>query len=388
MRAPRFWISLLASAAFACGSSEITGNPDAAPSQDATPADNGVTIKPDSGVSPDAEPTDTSTALSPVWTETFSVPPVIPAERWGARMVNIPPDKRFLIFGGAQTLDNGATLSDHWNYWLDNPVWERLGTRNGPPARYCHCLAYLPDQRQVLLVGGRDLGGPLPAAAWTYDLASDTWERIQGEAPPGVIGCNVEWMPTFPGGGRAIVFGGGSAAGLSAQTHAYDPVARTFTRLAPPNSPPGRSDAMMAYDPGNGGRLLLWSGAINVFPPENARFRDDFWVFDGNDWRPIQPGGAVQPAPRRFSGSAFDEARREWIIYSGTNEVSQFDEVWRFDATTDTWESLPIRGAKPRPRGFSGFAYDPSSDAYYLLGGLTQPDYFDVADGWVLKLRP
>lgn len=373
----------------ACGSSE----PDPAQNRDAAVTDSDVTA--DAGAA-DSGPADSGDAglqpdamerpLAPAWTQSFDPPPVDPAERWGTQAIMIPSEGRFLVFGGARSIGVGATLGDLWSFELATGTWSEVDDQDAPPPRYCHCATYLPDQHQLLLVGGRNLRGPLAPAAWTYDLATRVWQAIDGDLPTGVIGCSVVWMPSHPGGGRAVLFGGQSPTALPQETWIYDPAARTFSLLLTATTPPGRRDAMMAADPA--GRVLLWSGALSVFPPENARFLEDFWAYDGNDWVEVSALGTA-PAPRRYAASAFDPGRREWIIYSGTKETEQFDELWRFDATTDTWSLLPVTGAaRPNPRGFAAFTFDPGSDRYALFGGLTQPDFVDVSAGWTLQLRP
>jgi hypothetical protein len=377
----------------ACGTS-VTEAPDAgAPSSDAAP------IPPDAGeAAPDAEVAlpDASSApdamdrpLDPMWTRRGEVPPSAVRSRWGTRAVSIPDERRLIVFSGSQ-YPRGTIADDHWSLSFADDTWTPLSVEGGPSPRYCHCATYLPEHHQVLVVGGRDDRGPLPPGAWIYDLAGDTWAAVEGAAPPGVIGCGIAWMPTFPGGGRAIVFGGGNRTGLPRDTWIYDPNARSFTSVRTASVPPGRGDPMMTFDPSHGGRLLLFGGAVNVFPPESAVLLDDLWAFDGTDWRAIHPSGD-RPEARRFAGESFDELRKEWIIFGGTREVEDFDDLWRFDAESDTWTKLQPWGSEgvlPSARGFVSFGYDPVAEEYRMFGGLEQPDYRTPTEAWTLKLRP
>jgi N-acetylneuraminic acid mutarotase len=241
-------------------------------------------------------------------------------------------------------------------------------------------MAYLPTTDQILLVGGRDENGPLFPEAFTFDLATSSWQRIAGDVPYGVIGCAVEWMPNI---GRAIVFSGAGRQ-LYDDTWSYEPETRTFTNLEANPRPPGRSDAAHAYDPVHG-RLLIFSGGVRAVPP--YQYRDDMWAFDGSAWTQIETTStATVPSPRRYSASAFDPIGNKWLVWGGTNSEQDFDELWAFDVTTDRWQRMPAENAPPAPRGFAASAYDPTRDAMLVVGGFSvflEP----YADGWLLQLH-
>jgi hypothetical protein len=215
------------------------------------------------------------------------------------------------------------------------------------------------------------------------DLGTNAWTKVQGGAiPPGVIGCMATWMPDFPGGGRAVVFGGG-ANFVSAATYAFDPVAHMFTKLNPAMSPPGRADGKAIYDPGPSGgpgRVLIHAGMSSF-----TNHFDDMWAFDGMTWSQVMTNG-MTPPQRRVQGEGFDPVRREWVVFSGTIETKDLMDLWLFDAKTDTWNSLPFDGA-PKERGFASFTYVPGDDAYYGFGGLSQPLETSLSDGFSLHLR-
>lgn len=349
--------------------------------------------------SPDAGAKDTSpldsglgdastAALDPVWRPAAGVPPATPPARWGARGV-ITPTGSLVVFGGSQ-YPSGAVSRDLWSLDLETEVWTKLSTASAPAARYCHCLTYLPDQNEVLLVGGRSSAGPLPRAAWTLQLTTQTWQPIAGQVPGGVIGCGAAWMPSHPAGGRAVVFGGASAAGFDIHTWLYDPVSRTFTSTLTTSAPPARQDAMVTYDPTHGGRVLLFGGSRRVFPPETAEPLDDLWAFDGSTWTYVEVSGE-KPSPRRYAGDAFDAEHDEWVLFGGTREVGDFADLWIYDAVTERFRQLEARsesGVLPSGRGFALFARDPERDQYRLMGGFQQPDFHAPIDGWALKLRP
>jgi hypothetical protein len=288
--------------------------------------------------------------------------------------------KTFVGFAGSGTYLEGAK-QDAWSFSPASGAWTKIAADNGAPApRYCHCVALLPDQHQLLVVGGRDTNGALAPNGWTLDLATNAWTQVQGDAPPGVVGCHATWMPNVK---RAIVFGGEGPRGLSPDTWAYDPSARAFTKLAPAASPPARRDGAAAYDPG--GRMLLWSGSTIVYPPEAAKQLDDLWAFDGTTWTELHPDGA-RPPPRRVPAVAFDPAHRKWLVVGGTVETKDLGDVWTLDVATLTWTQYADDKA-PSARGFASGEYDPDGDAYYVFGGFTQPAQEEKRDAYRLELR-
>ncbi|MEQ8280790.1 MAG: hypothetical protein RMA76_39155 [Deltaproteobacteria bacterium] len=301
----------------------------------------------------------------------------------------LAPDSDLLFtFGGSQ-YPEGASVAELWVFDFTSDVWTEVSAPGAPAPRYCYCATYLPEQRELLIVGGRDDAGPLRPAAWTLDIVGGRWLPIGGTLPAGVTGCGAAWMPTMPGGGRAIVFGGGART-YDRRTYAYDPVDRSFSIVATASTaPPGRQDAMMTFDPGDGGRVLVFGGASRVFPPDEAEPLDDMWSFDGVQWREL-PRDGPRPAPRRFSADAFDPERREWVLVGGTREVADFDDVWLFDASTDRWTELTpaAPNGAPAARGFAGLGHDRVAGGYRLFGGLQQPDFRAPTDGWLLELRP
>ncbi|MFO0726561.1 MAG: kelch repeat-containing protein [Myxococcota bacterium] len=348
----------------------------------------------DAGFAPDALPGDAvDNPLNPTWTSTGSLPPAAqPSDLWGAIVVEIPGEHRFFVLGG-NTYPTGGTVADAYFYNVDTGVWTPVTAPGNPSPRYCHCAAYLPEQHAIFVNGGRDDNNPSPPGGFIFDLGTETWSRSTGRSPNGVIGCNAVWMPSFPGGGRVILFGGDSFAGVSNQTWAFDPGTKTYEQLMPATVPPSRRDSHLAYDPGeNGnGRVLMWSGSDSVYPPDQAHQRDDLWSFDGNDWTTI-PQGMDRPVARRYAASAFDTSRREWIIFGGTKETNDFDDLWRFDMKTDTWQKLDAvvagGGDLPAARGFPLFGYDADTRNYVLYGGYSQPAYRNLKSGWRLVLRP
>lgn len=319
---------------------------------------------PDSGVA----------TLVPVWTTAPAAP--VSTGLWGTVLSFDPVDRRFILHGG-NTYPTGSVVNDTWSFSIATQTWTKLTTTGAvPPVRYCHCATYLPNQRQVLIAGGRHSSG-LVDSAYTLDLATLEWTQVTGTVPTGAIGCNAHWMPNLS---RAIVFGGEGMQGVNDKTWAYDPTARTFTELMPASRPYARRDAMSMYEPTQG-RLFLFGGAARIM----SQYLDDIAMFDGTNWvDTVAP--MPHPRARRYSASGYDAQHGRWMLFSGTNDTDDFDDLWTLDPVTFEFKQETYTNG-PAKRGFSASGIDEVTGTLYVFGGLTTAGFTALADGWTLRLE-
>jgi hypothetical protein len=344
---------------------------------DATIADAGFE---DSGVELDAGTPDSGrTSDRPTTLAWEELTPGMPEdlERWGAPVILVPEERRLILFGGTHYPRSAGDANDVWSYDLASGVWTELVTTGDvPEPRYCHRGAYLPTTNEILIVGGRNADGPLPRFAATLNLGTNVWTTVTGNLPNGIIGPSVEWMPNL---GKAIVFGGGGTRGNERLTWSYDPSTRTFDLLAPAHVPPGRADAPTAYDPIHE-RILMFGGGVRAIPP--YAHLGDLWSFDGTDWTELTVTDG--PAPRRYMASGLDPVTRLWVLFGGTKEDQDFDDLWLFDLDTDTFTRRTTTSTAT-PRAFSGYAFDAESGQMLVFGGLEVPFFDPLSDAWRLR---
>jgi len=326
----------------------------------------------------DGSGADADSAVTPTWTAFASRGG---DSRWGVPVAYESSGGRFVAFGGSEVSGVVGMPAAPGTYALQptDGTWAQLTDTSEPSPRYCGCATYLPDQHQVLLVGGQAGNGPLPPGAWTLDVATGAWTAVTGTLPTGTIGCAAAYVPDL---GRAFVFGGLGLTGMLSVTWAYDPAKATFSVVPVTGAPSARADAIAAYDPGEGGRMLLFAGTSDEV--DDKGHDDDLWSFDGTAWTELHPTGGP-PSVRRVPAGGFDPARRRWIVFGGTIETEDRGDLWLLDVPSLTWTQLQATGG-PSPRGFASAGYSPATDSYFVVGGLHQPEGTMLTDGWKLTL--
>lgn len=294
---------------------------------------------------------------------------------WGTMLAFDPVERRFILHGGNRA-PSGSVQNETWSFSIASATWTKLTTTGATmPYRYCHCTTYLPGQRQVLIVGGRNLNTTVDSA-YTLDLATKEWSEVTGTVPSGGIGCAAHWL----GGSvnRAIIFGGDGAGGVNNRTWSYDPVARSFTQVMPTTSPPARRDAMSVVDGSN--RILMFGGAVQVM----GTYLDDVATYDGTTWTRAMNLG-TRPSVRRYGATGYDALRQKWILFGGTNDADAYDDLWVVDPATLAFEQRTLPG-KPSPRGFSASGIDETTGVLYVFGGMNAA-FEAKSDGFTLKLQ-
>ncbi|MFO0594822.1 MAG: kelch repeat-containing protein [Myxococcaceae bacterium] len=338
-----------------------------------TPTDAGFDGQ-DAGGDPNGDAGVDAGTLVAVWRPVAATP--VPTGLWGTELTFDPVDRRFIVHGG-NTYPTGDVTNDTYSYSIATDTWTKLTTTgDAPPLRYCHCTAFLPTTREVLVAGGRN-GSTTVDSAYTLDLATLTWRQVMGAVPTGAIGCVGQWMPKL---GRAVVFSGEGMAGLNSITWTYDPATRAFSKAAPPFTAPPRRDAMRIYDPVQE-RLFVFGGAERIF----SSYFEDLAIYDGTTWfNPTPPW--PHPSPRRYGASGYDAKSALWMLFGGTNDTDDYGDLWLIDPLLSTFTETASTGG-PGPRGFAASGVDEVTGRLYVFGGLHTQGFTAISEGWSLALE-
>ena len=208
-------------------------------------------------------------AQSYVWSDRTDIfiPRIVPV------MVDQPNRHRVLVYGGWQ--ENGVR-NDTWEWdgrgWIHRQPVHDAGARAGAAAVYDEVRG-----RVLLISGASDFfNGRVADNTSTWEWNGDDWSSIDtATKPPQSIAAGAVWDPS---GNRMLVFGG-------------------FGKLS---AAPGQD---------GGGSIIETQGT------------DDFWSFEGSDWRQI-PRTSPWPSPRGLTSMTWDRARNRLVLHSGLDRAA------------------------------------------------------------------
>ncbi len=139
-----------------------------------------------------------------------------------------------------------------------------------------------------------------------------------------------------------------------------------------------RGQAAMAYDAARG-NVLLFGGRSDGF---GTSLLGDTWTFDGVRWQRHLVNTA--PAPRYDAATTYDSLRQEVLLFGGTDDTRVFADLWAWNGSR--WRQLQTGAASPGPRVRAGLAFDPTTQAAVLAGGLGDLPFMNpLGDTWILR---
>ncbi len=235
-----------------------------------------------------------------------------PSRNWPL-LVNYPPAKGVLMFGGA-VLSNGTILDDTWLF--DGTKWTKQPTTIRPA------------------------GGPMHLNQAGYDRKTETVYLLRDRT---LWSWNKRgWRKVTPASGRLISIAYDEARDIfvcladdrSNKLEVWTWDRRTWRQHQPKQVPPYRESPALAYAPGLGGVALVGGRS-----PNSAL--SDVWVWDGSDFRQVV---ASKPIWYSAPSQAYWDTRRQRLIAARTNDP--WDRLWELvpDPTLSTSELHPRPG--------------------------------------------
>lgn len=238
-------------------------------------------------------------------------------------------------------------------------------------------LFYDPVLERVVLVNGAIEGGPSrPIELWAW--RGEGWELVDASGPEA---RGFAAVARDPDRGVLVVHGGASSTGVAFdQTLEWD--GRDWTEHPAPAKGPGpRDGAGIAYD-ANGGRMVLFGGAVG------SEQQPDTWAWDGTAWTALAETG---PRPRFISLMTEERELGGILLHGGHwvdgSEDEFLDDTWLWDV--ESWNELPTDGA-PGPRVNAPGAWDERLGGIVMFGGGTgagepmSDETWLWRDGWTL----
>lgn len=199
-----------------------------------------------------------------------------------------------------------------------------------------------------------------------FSTASATTHRRETTSPE--IGVrNAHAMAYDSGRGKVILFGGADESKVRGDTWEWD--GERWTRVSD-EGPGPRTFPAMAYDSVRK-KVVLFGGNVVLFgrSPDENKFLDDTWEWDGRRWTQIKVAG---PSPRAEAAIAFDSRRGRVVLFGGHNRAgaagSRLGDTWEWDGKR--WVEMRVTG--PSPRNGAAQVYDSVRGKTVLFGGSTR----------------
>jgi hypothetical protein len=167
--------------------------------------------------------------------------------------------------------------------------------------------------------------------------------------------------------GRAILFGGADESKVCGDTWAWD--GKRWISVSH-TGPEPRTFPSLAYDSIRK-KVVLFGGNRVLFGsnPDENRFLNDTWEWDGQRWTQIQAAG---PSPRAEAAIAFDSRRGRVVLFGGHNRAGErgnrLADTWEWDGKR--WTEIKVTG--PSPRNSAAMVYDSGRGKIVLFGGSTR----------------
>jgi hypothetical protein len=292
-----------------------------------------------------------------------------PGPRLSHAMVDVPGG--VLLFGGGTLLTGG--FDDTWLY--EQGEWRQSDPSTRPPVRAGHAMVF--DDYSVILFGGD--GGDLLNDMWRF--ADDQWDELCtddscGELPTARSGLALSYDQAR---GKLVLFGGFDGDAALQDTWEWD-ADQGWQQICGDDcasdfccEPDPRHDHRMVYDSLKQ-RVLMFGGTN-----DDSEF-DDVWAYDGTGWHEVDAEG---PSPRAGHTFAFDPTRGLALLFGGMQAGSAVaDAAWIFDSRHDAWAPIEAAGAAPVGREFAALAFDQESSEFVMFGG---GDTGQFQDTWTMS---
>jgi hypothetical protein len=269
-----------------------------------------------------------------------------------------------LVLSGGAAPQFAEWYDDTWEW--NRTAWTLRSSSSAPTVRHGHAMAHDSARGRTVVMGG----SPVPYP--TRLTETWEWDGAQWMLTPGTLWRVGHATAYDARRGRTVLLGGSGDCGFPcAETSEWD--GSTWSRRAPPSSPPARIEHAMAFDAARG-VTVLFGGAVGA----SATPAPDTWEWNGTTWS--RRSLTASPPARRGHGMACDTARGVVVLFGGWG-AGRFpsNDTWEYDGTTWT-RSSPATSPPARER--HALVYDTARRRTILFGGETGPGGTALADTW------
>jgi hypothetical protein len=163
-----------------------------------------------------------------------------------------------------------------------------------------------------------------------------------------------------------ILFGGADATHVCRDTWRWNSQNRVW-QLVTESGPEPRTFAAFAYDERRREAILFGGNRVLFGKGDEANtFLADTWRLQNYRWA---RSAEVGPAPRAEAAIAYDQDRERVVLFGGYNRTAgvtqRFGDTWEWDG--EHWNKVAVEG--PTPRNNAAMTYDERRRRIVLFGG-------------------
>ena len=229
-----------------------------------------------------------------------------------------------VLFGRSDV--HGDELGDTWTW--DTGTWTKRQPPASPAPRREAAVAYDSARKVVILFGLYTTNSGFGSDTWTWN--GTTWTRVVENPLIHVYGQSAAFDENTQ---RVLLLTMNVPGPGDSETWTWD--GSGWRAVTPKTSPPGRTDASMAFDRVSR-KVILFGGYGN-----DGKARNDTWAWDGNNWTLLSP--SLSPSPRaRAAMTSF--AAKNQILLVGGEATSVLSDAWIWNG--NTWSQAPSPGVR------------------------------------------
>lgn len=290
---------------------------------------------------------------------------------------------KIVQFGGEINASTYLKSNQTWTY--DGTTWtnatpDPVTETNNPVARASASMVYDAALGKIVLFGGRaEVPGGYSNDTWTYDGA--TWTQVTANGAAGSPPGRQEAMMAYDASiGKVVLFGGiDTSTQRINDTWTFD--GTTWTDVSSTARPSARTGGAMEYDPVTASVILFGGSA-------SGSYLGDTWSWSAGTWTELSPG--TGPGARCYSQLVYDPETTTLLLYAGYDN-HDFADTWSFDPTANTgngaWTQL-TPAANPGGRDGFGMAYDTATSQMVVFGGWSFGGQALLNDTWAYGIPP